>query len=138
MMEDLNNLAREIAEMAGQQGERRAAAQAALTALVDKSNAISELILNANQGMSEIGQQMQGVVERTHAMRDMTDAQAVRSQKLTEITGESADAATQTREGAGVVVEITDELQKLSHSLTRQVEQFKVGGKAEAAPTDEA
>ncbi len=138
MMEDLNNLAREIAEMAGQQGERRAAAQAALAALVEKSNAISELIVNANQGMSEIGQQMQGVVERTHAMRDMTDTQAERSQKLTEITGESAEAAAQTREGAGVVVEITDELQKLSQSLTRQVEQFKVGAAAETAPADEA
>ncbi|MDJ0874301.1 MAG: Cache 3/Cache 2 fusion domain-containing protein [Desulfobacterales bacterium] len=138
MMEDLNNLAREIAEMAGQQGERRMAAQTALSALVEKSNAISELILNANQGMSEIGQQMQGVVERTHAMRDMTDAQAVRSQKLTEITGESADAAAQTREGAGVVVQITDELQKLSQSLTRQVEQFKVGGEAEFTPTEKA
>ena len=137
MMEDLNNLAREIAAMAGQQGERRKAAQMALSALVEKSNAISNLILNANQSMSEISQQMQGVVERTHAMRDMTDAQAVRSQKLTEITGESAESATQTREGAGVVVEITDELQKLSQTLARQVEQFKVGGAAETTPVPE-
>ena len=94
--------------------------------------------MGRSQGMSEIGQQMQGVVERTHTMRDMTDAQAARSQKLTEITGESAEAAVQTREGAGTVVQITDELQKLSQSLTRQVEQFKVGGEAEATPAGDA
>ena len=79
MMEDLNNLAREIADMAGQQGERRAAAQAALGALVEKSNAISELITNANQGMTEIGGQMQGVVERTHQMKEMAGTQAERN-----------------------------------------------------------
>ena len=131
MMEDLNNLAREIADMAGQQGERRAAAQAALGALVEKSNAISELITNANQGMTEIGGQMQGVVERTHQMKEMTGTQAERSQKLTEITEESAAAAMQTMEGASTVVGITGELQSLSEALTRQVEQFKVGDNSE-------
>lgn len=131
MMEDLNNLAREIADMAGQQGERRAAAQAALGALVEKSNAISELITNANQGMTEIGGQMQGVVERTHQMKEMTGTQAERSQKLTEITKESATAAMQTMEGASTVVGITGELQSLSEALTRQVEQFKVGNNSE-------
>ncbi len=127
MMEDLNKLAREIADMAGQQGERRSAAQTALAALVEKSNAISELITNANQGMTEIGSQMQGVVERTHQMKEMTGAQAQRSQKLTEITEASASAAMQTMEGAGTVVGITGELKTLSEALARQVEQFKVG-----------
>jgi len=127
MMEDLNKLAREIADMAGQQGERRAAAQSALAALVEKSNAISELITNANQGMTEIGSQMQGVVERTHQMKEMTGTQAERSQKLTEITEASASAAMQTMEGAGTVVGITGELKTLSEALARQVEQFKVG-----------
>ena len=128
MMEDLNNLARDIADMAGQQGERRVAAQAALAALVEKSNAISELITHANQSMTDIGGQMHGVVERTHQMKEMTGAQALRSQKLTEITEESAAAAMQTMEGAGTVVGITGELQDLSKALTRQVEQFKVEG----------
>ena len=112
--------------MAGQQGERRTAAQAALAALVEKSNAISELITHANQGMTDIGGQMQGIVERTYQMKEMTSAQAQRSHKLTEITEESADAATQTMEGAGTVVVITGELQNLSQALTRQVAQFKV------------
>ena len=133
MMEDLNNLARAIADMAGQQGERRAAAQAALTALVEKSNTISELITHANQGMTDIGGQMQGVVERTHQMKEMTGAQALRSQKLTEITEESAAAAKLTMEGAGTVVGITGELQNLSTALTRQVEQFKVDDNSQRA-----
>ncbi len=127
MMEDLNNLAREIADMAGQQGERRAAAQNALTALVEKSNTISDLIVQANQGMTDIGSQMTGVVERTHQMKEMTGAQAQRSDKLTEITEESASAAMQTMEGATAVVGITGELKKLSESLNRQVAQFKLG-----------
>jgi methyl-accepting chemotaxis protein len=133
MMEDLNKLASDIADMAGQQGERRAAAQAALSALVEKSNAISELITHANQGMTEIGGQMQGVVERTHQMKEMTGTQAERSQKLTEITEESTSAAMQTMEGASTVVGITGELQSLSETLTRQVEQFKVGNNAGGA-----
>ena len=114
--------------MAGQQGERRAAAQAALAGLVEKSNVISELITQANQGMTEIGGQMQGVVERTYQMKEMTDAQAQRSQKLTEITEESTAAAIQTMEGAGAVVVITAEFRELSKALTHQVKQFKVGG----------
>jgi methyl-accepting chemotaxis protein len=130
MMEDLNNLAREIADMAGQQGERRAAAQAALAALVEKSNTISELITQANQGMTEIGGQMKGVVDRTHQMKEMTGTQAQRSQKLTEITEQSADAAMQTMEGAATVVGITGELKALSESLTRQVARFKVGDRS--------
>ena len=130
MMEDLNALAAGIADMAGQQGERRAAAQAALAALVEKSNAISELITNANQGMTDIGSQMQGVVDRTHHMKEMTGAQAERSQKLTEITETSAAAALQTMEGAGTVVGITGELKTLSEALARQVELFKVGNHA--------
>jgi len=66
-------------------------------------------------------------VERTHRMKEMTGTQAERSQKLTEITEESAAAAMQTMEGASTVVGITGELQALSEALTRQVEQFKVG-----------
>jgi methyl-accepting chemotaxis protein len=126
LMEDLNNLSREIADMAGQQGQRREAAQAALAALVEKSDKISELITQANQGMTEIGGQMQGVVERTHQMKEMTGAQAQRSQKLTKITELSSSSAMQTMDGASAVVGVADELQKLSAVLTDQVQQFKV------------
>ena len=133
MMEDLNKLAREIAEMAGQQGERRMAAQAALATLVEKSNTISQLIDQANQGMLDIGSQMEGVVERSHKVKDMTGLQAQRSQKLTEITEESSAAAVQTMEGASTVVSITGELQDLSKALTHQVAQFKVTGNVMSA-----
>jgi methyl-accepting chemotaxis protein len=64
-------------------------------------------------------------------MKEMTGTQAERSQKLTEITEASADAAMQTMEGASTVVGITGELKKLSEALTRQVEQFKVGDNSE-------
>jgi len=130
MMEDLNNLARQIAEMAGQQGERRMAAQTALDALVEKSNAISQLIEQANQGMLDIGSQMEGVVDRSHKVKDMTGLQAQRSQKLTEITEESTISAAKTMDGAATVVGITGELQDLSKALTRQVAQFKVAENA--------
>ncbi len=125
-MKDLNELASQIAEMAGQQGERRSAAQSALAALVEKSNAISKLITDANQGMTDIGGQMQSVVKRTQQMKKMTGDQAKRSAKLMEITDESSLAATQTMEGAGVVVGTTEKLRSLSNELTKQVAQFKI------------
>jgi methyl-accepting chemotaxis protein len=128
MMKELNALAQQIAGMAGQQGERRSAAQKALETLVEKANAISKSIVEAHNGVNEIGNQMIGVVKQAESMKTMTEMQAVRSKKLTEITNNSATAASQTVEGAGVVVNITSELQKLSGSLKDQVGQFKVSG----------
>ena len=126
MMEELNAMAGEIAETAGKQGERREAAQNALSALVEKSNAISEQVNQATQTATHVNTEMSGIVERTGEMQDMTDTQAGRSQKLVEITSVSAEAAKQTVQGATHVVGITDELKQLSESLTRQVEQFTV------------
>ncbi|HIE07638.1 MAG TPA: methyl-accepting chemotaxis protein [Desulfarculaceae bacterium] len=128
MMEELNTLAREIGEMAGQQGERRATSQAALANLMEKSDAISTLIQNANAGLGEIGKQMEEITERSISSKDMTDAQAQRSLKLVEITTESAKSALETKEGAETVVSITNQLQKMSQVLTEQADQFKLAG----------
>jgi len=130
MMEELNNLAREIAEMAGQQGERRATSQAALANLMEKSTAISTLIENANSGIDEIGRQMEEIVERSASAKEMTDLQAQRSHDLVEITTESTKSSLETREGAETVVSITNQLQKMSQVLTQQADQFKLGGDA--------
>jgi methyl-accepting chemotaxis protein len=59
-------------------------------------------------------------------MRKMTDMQAERSNRLREITTASAQRAKETAGGAGEVVGITLELQRLSANLARQVAQFKV------------
>jgi methyl-accepting chemotaxis protein len=59
-------------------------------------------------------------------MSKMTGEQAKRSQKVTELSNSSAEAAAQTVEGAGVVVNITQGLQDLSQELTTQVKQFKI------------
>ncbi len=127
MMLELNRLAEEISGMAGQQGERRAAARSALDALVEKSNTIFEQITRADERVKEVGKRMQAVVDRTGQMKNMTDLQATRAKRLNEITDESAVSAKQTLEGAGTVVGITEELQKLSGGLMTQVEQFKFG-----------
>ncbi len=126
MMEELNTLAREIGEMAGQQGERRATSQAALANLMEKSDAISTLIKNANTGLGDIGKQMEDIVDRTNSSKEMTDAQAQRSLKLVEITTESAKSAMETKEGAETVVSITNQLQNMSEVLTQQADQFKL------------
>lgn len=126
LVQELNNLAQEIAGMAGQQGSRREAAQKALSALVQKSEDISALITRANQGAQAIGAEMQGVVEQTQKMKELTVLQAGRSKKLIQVSGLSAEAARQTVEGAGTVVGITTELQGLSNNLTEQVAQFKI------------
>jgi methyl-accepting chemotaxis protein len=60
-------------------------------------------------------------------MSVMTGEQAKRSQAILELSGTSSTAAQQTAEGAGVVMNITDELQSQSEALQAQVEQFKLG-----------
>jgi methyl-accepting chemotaxis protein len=126
LMKDLNTLAEQIGGMAGEQGVRRAAAESALNLLLDESNKIAQLVEGANKGAQEVGVEMTGVVARTGEMSNMTTEQAQRSQKVMAISNESAKAAEQTAEGAGVVVGITDGLQTLSQELTTQVKQFKI------------
>jgi methyl-accepting chemotaxis protein len=133
LVEDLNKLAREIAGMAGQQGERRKAAQTALTALVEKANAISEQVAKAAEQAAEVGGEMGGIVSQSDEMREMTDLQAERSKRLREITMASAERAQQTASGAGEVVGITLEMQRLAANLTRQVSQFKIAKRSTAA-----
>lgn len=126
MMQELNSLASDIASMAGQQGERRQAAQKALGALVEKSNEISDLVDRAGQSANEISGQMNDIVGRTDQMQKMTDAQADRSKKLIDISVKSAQSAKQTVEGASTVYGISEDLRQLSANLIKQVEQFKV------------
>ncbi len=136
LVEDLNALAREIEGMAGQQGQRRQAAQTALTALVEKSNAISTQVATATKRATAVGDEMRGILEKSGNMQEMTEMQAGRSQKLRQITTASSERAKKTAAGAGEVVGITLEMQRLAANLTRQVAQFKVhrgrsGGDAE-------
>ncbi|HSO18469.1 MAG TPA: methyl-accepting chemotaxis protein, partial [Desulfosarcina sp.] len=126
LMEGLNALAVEIGGMAGRQGKRREAAQAALESLIAKSNAISEQVKKAEKSADDVGSEMRGVVERSEEMRKLTDLQAQRSRTLIEIATASAARATQTVAGAGEVVGITDELRQLSSNLTRQIAQFRI------------
>ncbi len=126
LVEDLNKLAQDIAGMAGQQGERRQAAQTALTALVEKANAISERVAKATEQANTVGGEMRGIVSQSDEMRKMTDMQAERSKRLREITTASAERAKKTATGAGEVVGITLEMQRLAANLTRQVSQFKI------------
>ncbi len=126
MVEELNKLAQEIGGMAGQQGERRAAAQKALSVLIEEAESISRLIESATGTAHNVSEEMEGIEKRTEEMEGLTAMQAERSKKLNEITDESAEGAKQTVEGAGRVVDITKEMQELSHALTQQVEQFKI------------
>ena len=125
LVEDLNKMAQEIVGMAGQQGERREAAQKALTALVEKANTISTQVTKATERVNAVGDEMRGVVQRSEDIQKMTEVQAGRSQRLREITTESAERAKETAAGAGEVVGITLEMQRLAANLTRQVAQFR-------------
>jgi len=126
MMDNLNALARQIGEMAGQQGSRRLAAQNALAELLKQSEIIANLVGEATGSAVSIGQEMQGIINRTENMEELTTLQAGRSKRLIEIITESAEAARQTVTGAGQVVGITEELRSLSDSLAAQVRQFKI------------
>jgi len=125
MMDELNTLAQQIASHAGQQGERREAAQKALAIVEKNAQTIVDLVTEAEKGASVVGEEMNGIVSRTEEMVEMTGMQGQRSKRLIDIANESLQAARDTVEGAGGVVGISEELRNLSVTLTDQVEQFK-------------
>ncbi|MDY6789753.1 MAG: methyl-accepting chemotaxis protein [Thermodesulfobacteriota bacterium] len=136
MMEELNVLAIEIGGMAGKQGERRETTQAALEVLVGKSKEIAGMVEQANMDAVAIAGEMEKIAGRTDRMQKLTSMQAERSQQVTSIAEEQAAGAKQTVQGAGQVVEITNELQNLSKELTKQVAQFKIDRSIQAVSGD--
>ncbi len=126
LMSELNTLAQQIGGMAGEQGARRAAAQQALTVLLEQSKQIAALVADASKGAEAISVEMQGVVDRTAQMTGMTDLQAQRAQKIMEIAQASAEGARRTVERAGGVVSTSQDLQNSSRQLTEQVQQFRI------------
>ena len=126
LVKDLNRLAKEIADLAGQQGQGREAAQKALATLVEKSNAISTQVTQAADRANTVGKEMRNIANLSEDSQEMIETQAGRSQSLREITTESTERAKQTAVGASEVVAITLEMQRLATNLTRQVSQFRV------------
>ncbi len=127
MMSELNTLAEQIGAMAGEQGVRRKGAEDALNKLQVMSGEINVLVGQADKGGAEVGEQMNGIVQRTNAMTEMTETQKARSQAIMKIARESASSAMQTAEGAAEVVKITESLQQKSDELTKEAQQFKIG-----------
>jgi methyl-accepting chemotaxis protein len=127
LMKSLNDLAAHIGAMAGEQGVRREAAIKAIDSLKEKSAAISGLVHKTNQDAANINIEINEILMRTKEMSVMTAEQAKRSAAVMEISNQSSEAAGQTAEGAGVVMNITSELQSQSQALNRQVEQFELG-----------
>ncbi|OQX26299.1 MAG: hypothetical protein BWK80_11095, partial [Desulfobacteraceae bacterium IS3] len=119
MMQELNALAQEIATHAGQQRERREAAQKALATVEKNAERIADLVSEVQRGATSVDEEMKGIVRRTEQIEDMTSNQATRSKRLTEITDETLKGARQTTEGAGQVVNITENLAKLAQILTK-------------------
>ncbi len=73
----------------------------------------------------KIGDEMHGIISRSEEIEKLTSLQAERSKKLVQISDESASDAAATVDGAGAVVNVTEELQDLSRALTKEVEAFK-------------
>ncbi len=128
MMEELNTLAQEIATHAGQQGPRREAAQKALEVVEQNATTIVGLVTEAASGSSSVENEMRDIAKRTGDMEKMTDEQAVRSKKASEIAQKHVEGARSTVEGAGQVVAISEALKTLSQSLAKQVGQFRHTG----------
>ncbi len=126
LIAELNEAAREIGGMAGEQGTRRAAAQQALDQVVEFSKSITDLVNDVSVSVQAINTEMEGVVERSNEMNAMTAEQARRSQMVTALAAETSETAEKTVEGAGVVVNVTEDLQAQSKNLTEQVQQFKI------------
>lgn len=126
MMSELNELAQQIGNMAGEQGVRRKGAEDALNKLQDMAVNINTLVGDADKGAADVSEQMLGIVKRTDDMTGMTEAQKARSEAIMKIARESANSAKQTAEGAAEVVNITEGLQQKAKNLTEEVQQFKV------------
>ncbi len=76
-------------------------------------------------GIEKIGDEMHGIISRSEEIEKLTSLQAERSKKLARIADESASDAAATVDGAGAVVNVTEELQDLSRTLAKEVEAFK-------------
>lgn len=126
LVQELNKLAEQISKMAGEQGERRKAAEGALASMVQQSQIISALVAEATAGSSAIDGEMREIVTRTEKLTAMVAEQRERSANATKIAQQSFEGAQKTVEGAGVVVSITDQLTDASARLREQVEQFKL------------
>ena len=126
LTETLNTLAQEIGSMAGEQGVRRQEAEKALNSLMDYSKSITGLITEANQTVFHTGDSMRTILQSGNEITKMTELQAQRSKAITKISTESATAASQTVDGAGQVVGITERLREQSDHLTEQVQQFTI------------
>ncbi len=126
IMNQLNSLAEEIVSMSKDQGPRRQAAEQSLRSMIEHTRTIGNLVRDASNGAQKIGEQMQGILGRIDNITSMTSQQAERTRNVTQISQETADTAKQTVEGAGGVVNITTDLQKVSQQLIRQVQQFKI------------
>ena len=126
LVEELNTMAQQISTMSGEQGARRKAAEEALESMVQQSAIIGNLVADANKGAQAIDEEMQGIVERTEEMNKMVTLQGQRSKAAIDIAVQSAEGALKTTEGAGIVVAITDDLQKFAKNLQEQVGQFKI------------
>jgi len=125
LIAELNTLAQQIREMAGEQGARRKDAEAALTKLQEYSKLIVGLVDESNQEAKQVSDEMGGVIKRGKEMTKMTEMQTQRSKAITKLSTESAQAAAQTVEGAGNVVKVTEALEEQSQNLTEQISQFK-------------
>lgn len=132
IMTEVNSYSAEIMDMAGQQGARRSAAQEALARLMEQTSAIEDLVEESNKFASDTEKEMQNVVARSEEIDQLTSAQAGRSKRVVAATQDTAQKAVDTVKGAGEVINITEELQKLSNELADEVRKFKISRGAAA------
>ncbi|PID76763.1 MAG: hypothetical protein CSB24_04890 [Deltaproteobacteria bacterium] len=126
IMAEVNAFSSEIMNMAGQQGARRAAAEEALGRLVQQVENIDKLVENSNRLAQEADGDMREVVSRSESIDQLTAAQAGRSKRVVAATEEGAAQAENTYNGAGEVINISENMRKLSTELADEVRKFKI------------
>lgn len=85
---------------------------------------ISAAVTRVVADIRGIGDAMKGITDASDNMERLTGMQAERSKKLIDISTQSVGTAVKTVEGAGQVVNITEELRNLSADLIREVEKY--------------
>ena len=127
LIRELNSLAQQIGELATENTKRRTVAEETLRRMLQASNKISALVMEASEGARIVGLEMDGVVRRGEEMAQMTGLQAQRSKAITKLSQESGQAAVQTVEGAGTNAAAMETMVGQSEDLLSQVAQFKIG-----------
>ncbi len=125
-VEHLTALADDILSLTGEQGKRRARAEAVNAELSDLSRLILERASGGVRVSGMVSAAMEDVTSRAENITKLTGLQTERAAILRQIMSEMSDTASANAESAANAAENTAALARIADELANLVEQFKI------------